>query len=86
MHEILFSKGVEKILARLKKTNARLFNQMIRGLDKISEDPYCAKPLSGSLKGYYSYRVREYRIIFDIVRGEHIVHIEKIEHRKDVYR
>jgi len=56
MYEILLSKGVEKILTRLKKTNARLFNQMIRGLDKISEGPYCAKPLSGNLKGYYSYR------------------------------
>lgn len=86
MYEILFSKGVEKILTRLKKTNVRLFNQIIHGLDRISDDPYCAKPLSGNLKGYYSYRVREHRLIFDIVRKRRIVHIEKIEHRKDVYR
>jgi mRNA interferase RelE/StbE len=86
MYKILLSKGTEKILTRLKKTNARLFNQMIRGIDRISGDPYCAKPLSGDLKGYYSYRVREYRIIFDIAKRKHIVHIEKIEHRRDVYR
>ena len=86
MYKVLLSKNVEKVLNKIRKSNIRIFNQIMRALEKISEDPYSAKPLVGILKNYYSYRVRDYRIIFDIVRRKHIVHIEKIEHRKDVYR
>lgn len=86
VYKILLSRGVEKTLNRLEKTNRRLFNQIIRSIDRISDDSHCAKPLSGDLKGYYSYRVRDHRIVFDIVKKKYIVHVEKIEHRKDVYR
>lgn len=58
----------------------------MQGLDRISDDPYRAKPLYGILKGYHSYRIREYRIIFDIVKKKYLLHVEKIEHRKNVYR
>ena len=86
MYRILLSRSAEKILDGLKKTDRRLFNQIMRGLDKISDDPYCAKPLYGILKGYRSYRIREYRIIFDVVKKKYLLHVEKIEHRRNVYR
>jgi len=63
-----------------------LFNRFIGALDEISEDPYCATALTGNLKGYYSYRVGDYRILFEIEKQQLLVYVEKIEHRKDVYK
>jgi mRNA-degrading endonuclease RelE of RelBE toxin-antitoxin system len=40
----------------------------------------------GDLKGYYSYPVREYRILFEIEKKKLFIYVEKIEHRKEVYR
>lgn len=86
MHQLLLSRKVESFLAKVQKSDDRLFNQFIKGLDKIAENPYSGKSLVGNLKGYYSYRVRNYRILFEIEEKESLVYIEKIESRKEVYR
>ena len=86
MYQIIFSKKIEKILEKFNKNDRQLFNQFMSAFDKISANPYCAKSLLGNLKGYYSYRVRDYRIIFEIEKDRLIICIEKIEHRKDVYK
>ncbi|MBI5788988.1 MAG: type II toxin-antitoxin system RelE/ParE family toxin [Candidatus Schekmanbacteria bacterium] len=86
MYQLVLSRKVEKFLAEIQKTNSKLFGQFMQGFENISSDPACAKALLGNLKGYYSYRVRDYRIVFDIDNQRLIVHIEKIEHRKNVYK
>ncbi len=84
MYQLILSRKTEKFLATLQKANLRLFNQLLQALDKISIDPSCAKGLVGNLKGYYSYRVRSYRIIFE--KEHSTIYVEKIEHRKEVYK
>ncbi len=86
MYQLILSRKTEKFLANLKKVNARLFNRFIFAPDEISNDPYCAKALVGDLKGYYSYPVKDYRILFEIGKKKLFVYVEKIEHRKEVYR
>ncbi len=86
MYQLIFSRKIETFLAKLHKANPKLFEQFIKAFDKISEDPYCAKALVGNLKGYYSYRVRDYRIIFEIKKQQLAVYVEKIAHRKEVYK
>ncbi|HEX7402334.1 MAG TPA: type II toxin-antitoxin system RelE/ParE family toxin [candidate division Zixibacteria bacterium] len=86
MYRIILSRKAEKFLANLKKVNALLFDRFIRALDEISENPYCAKALVGDLKGYYSYSIKEYRILFEIEKKRLLIYVEKIEHRKGVYR
>lgn len=86
MYRILLSRNAEKLLAGIQKENRRIFNRIIRALDMISENPYCAKPLVGNLAGYYSYRVGDYRILFEIEKKDLLVYVEKIEHRGRVYR
>ncbi|MCK4428005.1 MAG: type II toxin-antitoxin system RelE/ParE family toxin [candidate division Zixibacteria bacterium] len=86
MYKLILTRRVEKFLADHQKVDLRLFNQFIRALDEISKNPYCAKALVGNLKGYYSYRVREYRILFEIEKKKLFIYVEKIEHRKGVYR
>jgi mRNA interferase RelE/StbE len=86
MYSLFLSRKTEKFLANLKKVNARLFNRFIFALDEIANDPYCAKALVGDLKGYYSYPVKEYRILFEIEKKKLLIYVERIEHRKEVYR
>ena len=86
MYSVILSRNAEKLLSGLQKKNRKLFTGIMRALDLISENPYCGKPLVGNLAGYYSYRVGDYRIIFEIEKKDLLVLVEKIEHRARVYR
>ena len=55
-------------------------------IDVLANDPYLGKPLKGDLKGRYSYRVADYRIIYSILKYELIIHIIKVMHRREAYR
>lgn len=59
--------------------------QMEHAFDCMVDNPHVGKPLRGELKGYWSYRVGMYRIIYIIRRQEIIVEILRIQHRKEVY-
>ncbi|MFA4874519.1 MAG: type II toxin-antitoxin system RelE/ParE family toxin [bacterium] len=54
-------------------------------LDQLAQDPRTGKSLRGELKGYWSYRVGVYRILYSIEEHEVVVHILRIQHRKEVY-
>ena len=69
MYRLILSKKVERFLAKTQESDQRLFDQFIHALNKISENPYAVKKLVGNLAGYYSYRVSDYRIIFEIEKG-----------------
>ncbi len=44
------------------------------------------KPLRGELENSYSVRRGDYRVVYAIRDGEHLVEIEHINRRSDVYR
>jgi len=52
----------------------------------LANNPYLGKPLKGKLKGRYSYRVADYRIIYSILKRELIIWIVKVMHRREAYR
>ncbi len=60
-------------------------HQVANGLDQIALDPRQGKALRGDLKGYWSYRVGIYRILYVIRDREIIVEVLRIQHRKEVY-
>ena len=41
--------------------------------------------LTGQWTGYYRIRVDDYRIIYQIERSEHLIIVEAIGHRREVY-
>ena len=86
MYRIELTKVAEKELTYLYKTNKRLFERINAALDTLSKDPYEGKPLKNILKGNYSYRVGEYRIIYTIRRNQLVVIIIDVGHRREVYR
>lgn len=86
MYKVLLSPGAEKSLDRLYKGDRKIFNHFIDTIDTISRDPYSAKALVGNLKGYYSFRVGDYRIVFEVDKKKSVIIIEKIAHRSSVYK
>jgi mRNA interferase RelE/StbE len=52
----------------------------------LAKNPYMGKALKAGLKGLYSYRVGDYRIIYSIVRHQLIIQVIKVMHRREAYR
>lgn len=52
----------------------------------LAPNPFLGKALKADLKGLYSYRVGDYRIIYGIVKHELIIQVIKVSHRREVYR
>jgi mRNA-degrading endonuclease RelE of RelBE toxin-antitoxin system len=44
------------------------------------------KPLVGDLKGLWSARRGDYRIIYEVLEDDAIVLIHRVQHRRDAYR
>lgn len=53
--------------------------------DRLRNDPREGKSLKGELKGYWSYRVGAYRILYKIEDDEITVYVLRIQHRKEAY-
>jgi len=52
----------------------------------LSKDPFVGKSLKAELKGLYSYRFGNYRVIYSILRHELIIQAIKVMHRREAYR
>ncbi len=59
--------------------------QVDNALSLIQQDPRQGKSLRGDLKGYWSFRVGIYRVIYTIHKQEVVVSILRIHHRKEAY-
>lgn len=51
----------------------------------LAMDPAIGDPLQGDLAGLMKYRVRRYRIVYEIVRPGRILRIVAVGHRRTVY-
>jgi mRNA interferase RelE/StbE len=43
------------------------------------------KKLKGEWKGFYRLRLRNYRVIYEKINEELVIHIVRVAHRKEVY-
>ncbi len=84
---------MSKFSARYTPECARLISKLppnIKRLVRATIDALLAKPtnateLTGELNGYWSYRVRRYRIIYRINEEECCIEVYHVGHRRDVY-
>jgi mRNA-degrading endonuclease RelE of RelBE toxin-antitoxin system len=57
------------------------------GFAVLGSDPYRGgKALRSELAGKYAARRGDYRVIYEIDDLAHVVHVLRIEHRRDIYR
>ncbi len=53
----------------------------------LVQDPeHLGKPLRSDKKGFFSYRFGDYRVIYSIDRGQVIITVARVGHRRDVYQ
>ncbi len=68
-----------------KSLGSKHQKQVENAFNLIAQDPKQGKPLVGELRGYWSFRVGMFRIIYVIRESTIIVEILRIHHRKEVY-
>ncbi len=54
-------------------------------INTLKDNPYVGKVLERKLSGYYSLRLKRFRVIYEIDHKNHIVRIHYVGHRKDIY-
>ena len=83
MFELLYTKEARKEINQLdKKLKARLQ----QALEKLASRPELGKTLIGELKGKFSYRVGNYRVIYRVFHDDMKIVILTIGHRREVYK
>ena len=84
MYKIKFLPCSQKEYDKLKST--RLKERITSSLQLLAQKPFKGKPLQAYLKGLYSLRVGDYRIVYKVLKEKKYIVIFKIGHRKEVYR
>ena len=56
-----------------------------RAVRSLSADPIAGAPLIGELAGLWSFKVRRFRIIYELDRKARVLRIFAIGHRREVY-
>jgi len=51
----------------------------------LKDNPYLGKVLEKELSGYYSLKMKRFRVIYEIDHQNHIFQIHYVGHRKDIY-
>lgn len=85
--KISFDKRAEKQFAKLPQGVQLQVAAYLSQRVGVLEDPRkLGKALSGERKGYWRYRVGDYRVTCEIRDGELLVLVLAVGHRREVYR
>jgi mRNA interferase RelE/StbE len=76
------TKRAARDLDGLAKT--KIFPKILSKIESLSREPAAGKPLVGPLKGIWSLRVGEYRILYEV--EEKMVVVLTVNLRKGAYR
>ena len=71
----------------LRKLLSSAVDRIVEAVEHLAQNPFPhgVEKLSGS---EHAYRIRlgDYRIVYEVVRESKLVEIQRVRHRKDVYR
>lgn len=82
MYRIAYTEEAKK---RIEKLEEGLKLKVREAVEAIARNPYLGKPLTRELRGRWSYRFSDYRIIYEIYQKEIVVLILTVGHRREVY-
>ena len=54
-------------------------------LQALSRDPTLGEPLMRELEGLWKYRVRRFRIVYSVERGNRVLRVFAVGHRRTIY-
>lgn len=82
----MYEVKLEELAKRfLKKLNQEDQKRIIKKLRDLEKNPELGKPLTGKLAGLWSLRFGKFRALYQIRRGELLIIVLKLGHRKNVY-
>jgi len=84
MYRVLLERGAEKDLTRL---STQIHDRVIAAIQALATNPRppgCRK-LAGS-KRDWRIRVGDYRVVYEIADGVREVRVNRVRHRREVYR
>lgn len=73
---------VAKIIQALPPDVKKGVREALRGL---SGNPHLGDPLKVDLAGLWKYRVRRYRIVYEVDRRTRVIRIYAVGHRREIY-
>jgi len=77
-----FTPEASRILSRFHPEIKKLLKQ---ALSELRRDPYAGTDLQEELWGFKSFKLKRYRVLYNIDEEENTIQIFHIAHRKDVY-
>ena len=87
MYKVVFDNKIKKDLKKLdKQTLKALFNWIEKNLQNTTETRIKGKALIGNKKGYWRYRIGDYRLITKIEDDKLLIIAINFKHRKEVYK
>jgi mRNA interferase RelE/StbE len=84
MYRVLLERAAEKDLSRLSSEIHDRVIAAIRTLANNPRPPGCRK-LAGS-KNDWRIRVGDYRMVYEIADAIHVIRVNRVRHRREVYR
>ena len=83
MYKIFYTDEARKCIQR---HDQKLQKKIKEAVESIAKDPLIGKALTRELKGRWSYRISDYRIIYRIYQEQIIILILTFGHRREVYK
>ncbi len=69
-----------------KIREAPIRERVASALEELAESPFAGKPLQGPWAGCRSYRIGDYRVVYQILSKQRVLGVLRIDHRREVYR
>ena len=82
-YQVVVSAEARKSVRRLAK---EVHDAVVAALAGLAAEPRAGKPLVGELRGLWSLRRGDYRVLYRINDKTKRVEVARIGHRRDVYR
>ena len=83
---VLYSDLSLKQLKKMGKSEAKRIINYMKEIERLDNLRVRGKALVENLKGFWRYRVGDWRVICDIVDEEIIIHVIEVGHRREVYK
>ncbi|MEE9529773.1 MAG: type II toxin-antitoxin system RelE/ParE family toxin [Syntrophobacteria bacterium] len=79
---LTFTPEAAKLLSRLHPESKKFIKE---GLTELHQNSHLGDDLQQELSGFKSYKIRRYRILYDIKEEEGVIQVYYVGHRRDVY-
>ena len=71
--------------SQIRKLDKTIKERIRRYIERLADHPELGKRLTGLLGGRWSYRAGDWRILYKVFKGELVVLILTVGHRRDFY-